>query len=220
MLPIARRLIRAFGKDEWFITYTGRRVWVLHPIPEDIDLRDIGHALSQLCRFNGHTREFYSVAQHSVRVYHIVERTFGKHVVAQIRSTVPNVGPKPFPWKVATTKEVRTAAMHDSPEAYLGDVIRPLKMFLPIYRFIEDLWWDAIRQRFDLCERIPPMVKYADQVALLTERRDLIHPHPAARPWREDKQSHVQPEAGPIHPLDPKQAEAVFMSTVTMLGLQ
>jgi hypothetical protein len=62
--------------------------------------------------------------------------------------------------------------------------------------------------------------KTAYQVALLTERRDLIQPHPAARPWREDKQSHVQPDPPPIHPLDPKQAEAVFMSTVTLLGLQ
>jgi hypothetical protein len=159
------------------------------------------------------------VAQHSVRVYHIVERTFGQRVVEQIRQGVPNVGPRPFPWKAATAKEVRTAAMHDSPEAYLGDVIRPLKVFLPIYRFIEDIWWDAIRQRFALCKHIPPLVKYADQVALLTERRDLIHPHHAARPWREDKGSYVQPDPSPIHPLDPKQAEAVFMSTVTLLGL-
>ena len=50
----------------WIQTYTGRQFWPLKPKPEDVDIRDIAHALSLICRFTGHTREFYSVAQHSV----------------------------------------------------------------------------------------------------------------------------------------------------------
>jgi len=55
-------------EGNWFQTYTGKQFYPLDPRPEDIDLDDIVHHLSHLCRFNGGTREFYSVAQHSVIV--------------------------------------------------------------------------------------------------------------------------------------------------------
>jgi len=219
MLPIARALLRSLGKNEWFITYTGRQVWVLHPKQEDIELRDIGHALGHICRFGGHTRDFYSVAQHSYHVQQIIAQRFSREVVAQIQEAGTKIGPDPFPWRVATKKELRTALMHDSTEAYLGDVIRPLKVCLPIYRYIESIWWDVIRTRWGLCERIPTLIKYADEIAFLTERRDLIHPHHAARPWKEDSHSRVQPDARRIIPLEPKQAESVFMSAASQVGI-
>ena len=56
----------------WIQTYTGRAFDLLDPRPEQIDPLDIAHALSQICRFTGHVREFYSVAQHSVLVACIV----------------------------------------------------------------------------------------------------------------------------------------------------
>jgi len=55
----------------WIQTFTGRRFRPRNPAPDDFDIRDVAHALSLLCRFNGHCRVFYSVAEHSVRVSRI-----------------------------------------------------------------------------------------------------------------------------------------------------
>lgn len=93
--------IDATGKDGTFNTFTGRCVSLYDPTPDMISLVDIAHALSHVCRFGGHTREFYSVAQHSCLVSYLA----------------------PAEWRLA-------ALMHDATEAYLGDVIRPLKNIL------------------------------------------------------------------------------------------
>jgi 5'-deoxynucleotidase YfbR-like HD superfamily hydrolase len=70
--------------------------------------------------------------------------------------------------------------MHDAPEAYLGDVIRPLKYELPNYLEIERQLWRVIAYRFGLPEELSTEVKHADNVALMTERRDLI----IESPWQ------------------------------------
>lgn len=58
----------------WIETYTGRKFYLLHPRPEDVDITDIAHALSNQCRYTGHTRMFYSIAEHSYHVsYHVPE---------------------------------------------------------------------------------------------------------------------------------------------------
>ena len=99
----------------WFLTSTGRRFVPQLPAASKIDIEDIAHALSQLCRFGGHCCEFYSVAQHSVIVS-------------------LNVPP-----------EHRFAAlMHDAAEAYLGDVIQPIKRLLPEYKAMESEVWRAL----------------------------------------------------------------------------
>lgn len=146
--------------DDWFSTYSGRRVHILSPRPEDIDIADIAHALAHVNRFGGHTRRFYSVAEHSVLVSRLVPPEF-----------------------------VFQGLMHDASEAYLGDVIRPLKAWLPEYKRIEKLWEAAIAKRFGLPTPLHPSVKQADMVALMTERRDLVtEPLPGAGlPWREDE---------------------------------
>ena len=50
----------------YITTFTGKHFDPIHPVPEKIDVKDIAHALSLICRANGHTRFFYSVAQHSI----------------------------------------------------------------------------------------------------------------------------------------------------------
>jgi len=52
----------------YIVTYTGKRIYPLDPDPDEICIEDIAHALSNKCRFGGHTRAFYSVAQHSIIV--------------------------------------------------------------------------------------------------------------------------------------------------------
>lgn len=129
----------------WVQTYTGKRMYFDRPKLCDIDIRDIAHGLSNMCRFNGQTREFYSVAQHCVLVSHIVPRG------AEL-------------WGL----------LHDASEAYLPDVTTPLKALMPQFKVFEEHIQEAIGDRFGLAWPMPPSVKAADRVALATEARDLM----------------------------------------------
>lgn len=82
----------------WIQTFTGKKVFPLAMTAEMVCVDDIAHALSMKCRFTGHCREFYSIAEHSVRVSLLVR------------------------------PELRLAALlHDAAEAYLPDLARPIK---------------------------------------------------------------------------------------------
>jgi hypothetical protein len=169
---------------DWFITASGRRVHVLDPDPSLIHVDDIAHALAHVCRFGGHVREFYSVAQHSVLVSELVPE---EHALLGL--------------------------MHDATEAYLGDVIRPLKRLLPAYSEIEAIWEAAIAQRFGLPLDHPPSIKKADVVALVTERRDLVAIGGSLRDsrWKEDELGH-SPDLRRITSLSPKEARVAFLA--------
>lgn len=117
---------------------------LLAPDESDFTILDIAHALSNLCRFNGHTREFYSVAQHSVLVSQIV----------------------PF-------EDQMSGLMHDATEALVGDMVRPFKNILPDYRAIEKSVEAAVLKRLGISS-IPASVTHADLILLATERRDLL----------------------------------------------
>ena len=135
--------------DGFIITSTGRWFNVLDPKPTDIDIRDIAHALSLQCRFTGHTREFYSVAQHSVLV----------------ASNCP-------------LEDGLYGLLHDASEAYLSDIARPIKRHPNFKKFYEDAekkLQDAIYMHFELDPDIVPLsVHEADNVLLRTEARDLM----------------------------------------------
>ena len=169
-------------RDDWFVTAHGRRVFVQDPDPKQIFLDDIAHALANLCRFGGHTKTFYSVAQHSILVSELVSP---KHALAGL--------------------------LHDAAEAYLGDVIRPLKRQLGPYREIEARWEFAIALRFHVPRLMPRAVKVADITALVTERRDLCPTAFTQRPWVEDEAA-VQPAHVRIVPMSPREAETTFLT--------
>ncbi|MDO5520825.1 MAG: phosphohydrolase [bacterium] len=95
-------------------TFTGKKFDPVHPEVELIDIRDIAHALSMLCRANGHVKHFYTVGQHSLACYHEAEAR-------------------------GYSEKIKMACLlHDASEAYLSDVTRPIKKTLPEYLVVED----------------------------------------------------------------------------------
>lgn len=128
----------------WIMTSTGKHFSFTNPQPDTICIEDIASALSNICRFTGHVSEFYSVAQHSVRVSYLVPGEFALE-----------------------------GLLHDATEAYCSDINAPLKALLPDYRAIEERVDAAIRAKFRLPPAKSPEVKHADMVMLGTERRDL-----------------------------------------------
>lgn len=129
----------------WILTASGRHFDFADPQPHQIEILDIAQALSNECRYAGHTKVFYSVAQHSVMVSRIVPR---EHALEGL--------------------------LHDAAEAYAKDIPSPLKALLADYRDVEDRVDAAIRERFGLPPSCSDVVKRADLVMLATERRDLM----------------------------------------------
>lgn len=135
----------------WIQTYTGIQFWPMDPRPEEINILDIAHALSMLCRFNGHCNRFYSVAEHCVHVSTIVAPEF------QL-------------WGL----------MHDAAEAYLSDIPRPIKRVLADFKGFEEHLLTVIAARFSLSVGIPTEICHADGVLLATEKNALMGKEPAA----------------------------------------
>lgn len=132
---------------DWIQTFTGKKFYPLDPRPKDICIEDIAHALSLTCRFNGHSKVFYSVAEHSTRM-----------------SSANLLGdPKWF-------------LMHDAAEAYLSDIPSPIKPMLPEFKEIENHILSVIGETFKLGDLNHQEIKYGDLVMLATEKRDILMP--------------------------------------------
>ncbi|MBF0191957.1 MAG: phosphohydrolase [Magnetococcales bacterium] len=139
----------------WIQTYTGIQFWPMDARPEEIALLDIAHALSMLCRFNGHCRRFYSVAEHSVHVSRVVGAA-----------------------------DARWGLLHDAAEAYLSDIPKPVKRVLPAFHPWEERLLAVIADRFGLASPEPPeTVKQADLALLASEKVVLMGPAPASWGW-------------------------------------
>ena len=109
-------------------TYTGKKVDPLEVQPEDITLEDIAHALSLMCRGNGQVVHFYSVGQHCINC--------AKEAKARGWSERLQLG----------------CLLHDAAEAYMSDLITPIKVYMPQYYEIEDRFIKAVYEKFDLSD--------------------------------------------------------------------
>lgn len=173
------------ARPVFITTATGRKFSPLKPRAADVFLYDIAHALSHQCRFSGHTREHYSVAEHSVRVSELLER-WGESPEIQL-------------WGL----------LHDASEAYLVDLPSPLKQgpFGEQYRNAERRVMEAICERWLLSPEEPEVVRRADLVMLATEIRDLMPPD--MDPWSELPND---PDEQKIEPLACPRARAAFVN--------
>ena len=167
----------------WMQTYTGRAVYPLDLRPEDIDIRDIAHSLSLQCRYAGHVRQFYSVAEHSVHVARwVLEETIDGFVAIE-------------------------ALLHDATEAYLVDVPRPIKPFLTGYKEAERRVSHAIAERFGLdMAGHPEIVHEADNRILHDERAALMSA--CERDW----ELNGEPLGVTIECWNPARAEREFLA--------
>lgn len=144
--------------DEVYIrTYTGGKFHVFAPKPDEVSILDIAHALSQQCRFTGHTRKFYSVAQHSVLVGRQAEQ-----------------------WDVVHAEAYRLKGLlHDAAEAYLVDLPTPIKRnvtFASEWKGLDARITDAVHGAFGIqYHGASHYIKGLDHRMLLTEQRDLMN---------------------------------------------
>ena len=135
--------------EPYIETYSGLRVYFNDINKDIISIADIAHSLSQICRFTGHTKEFYSVAQHSV-------------LVADAQTTLA---------------EKRAGLLHDASEAYVNDLPSPLKACVDLgdYKKLENSFHYVINQKYKVNNGMTPNIKKADLEALFTEKRDVLN---------------------------------------------
>jgi len=191
------------------LTHSGKLFWPMDARPEEVDIQDIAHALSNMCRFAGHINHFYSVAQHCVMVSELVvpsnaDGNLGRQITAYRRYV---------------------AFLHDASEAYLVDVPRPIKAFLPEYKRIEHSLRDVIAKSFGLCGTLhkkhpglifeEPFVKDADNLALAIEAKNLVND--PSKLWTIEAQFGVN-ITQKIRPWNPAQAKKRFLDRYEILS--
>lgn len=161
---------------DYITTYTGIHFYPTEPDPEGICIEDIAHALSLLCRGNGHVSTFWSVAQHCI-------------ICAR------EAAAREWPDRL-----VLACLLHDASECYLSDVPRPFKAELAGYRDHEDRLLQMIYTRYlgsPLTKEERSRVREIDDGALYYDLRDLLHNEQKER----DPHFHVLPDYD-IHPFE------------------
>lgn len=137
----------------WTVTlFSGRTVDVSRLCPEDVTIEDIAHALAMQCRFNGHCKRHYSIAQHSVLV--------SSGVCMSTRDP----------------RATLVGLLHDGSEAYIQDIVRGCKRQMPAYISLEKAVQDTVFKRFGLTDhaKYHDIVKEWDNRVLKVEARSLI----------------------------------------------
>lgn len=162
------------------------------PDPETIDIKSIAAALGKTCRFGGHCPQFYSVAEHCV---HAVELAIQDGITGDC---------------------LKAILLHDASEAYVGDVVKPLKAMLPGYQVIEANIELAVSTRFKIpFSEFVDVVKKYDRLMLKAEK---IHM------WPNDREEWFGFAGIEYRPIDfsfwyPPMAERKFSDMAASLGL-
>jgi len=180
-------------------TYSGIS-YPMDPKLGDFSLVDIAHSLSLICRFNGHSTHMWSVAQHSLLVIDVLR-------ISSTTRLIDFYGNHLLKW----------ALLHDAPEAYVGDMVRPLKDAMPEYQEAEKRIERAMAEQFQLSLPMPDEVKMADDRALAIEAQYLGFDISG---WGLPKPPFgVASIAHHLQDIPPKAAELAWLTTASDLGL-
>lgn len=169
----------AADRGDWMLTASGGEFYPLDPRPDEVNIEDIAHALGMSCRYGGHSTRFYSVAEHCVLMATRAPRGL----------------------ELATL-------MHDSSEAYLQDVIRPVKVHLTNYLSIEDKLMHVIAYRFNFAWPMPAEVKRLDEAMIGAERTQAVR-FPLGKAWSQWKP--VEPLGVTLQFWSPERAKQEFL---------
>ncbi len=173
-------------KGDWMETFSGIRFFPLDPRPGEVRVLDIAHHLSRINRYGGAIKlEHYSVAEHCVAMAKYFEREFPDEPMLAYQ-----------------------ALHHDDCEAYIGDMVRPLKRQIVQFEQIEmALWRKAVAPALQCPWQLDPRVKEADNRILVNERRDVMQP--SGNEWGID---HLEPLPGvTLNGLGPMTAKMAFL---------
>ncbi len=144
MLKLFTKISNLFYKPIYISLLGNKKIDVLNLQDEDISIYDIAISLSKICRFNGHSNEFYSVAEHSILCYELAKND--------------NV----------ETDGLKAVFAHDFSEAYCGDVITPIKSYLgKKFSRIEDRISKSIAKKYNIdFYKYEKVIKYYDKKSL------------------------------------------------------
>lgn len=142
---------------DYITTYSGIHFVPVKPEEEGIEIEDIAHALSLICRGNGHVKHFFSVGQHCINcAVEAMERGY-------------------------STRVCLACLLHDASEAYMSDVPRPFKKYLPEYKDFERQLLDVIYEKYlgsSLTAEEEFLVKTVDDDMLYFDLRELLNEFP------------------------------------------
>ncbi len=177
-------------RGNFIYTFSGIRFYPTDPRGNEMVIEDIAHALANSCRFTGHTKKFYSVAEHCCRMSR----------------------------EASSRERAYEALMHDCSEAWLVDIPRPLKavpQFGARYKKMEEAIMEVAAKRFGFSWPMSPEVRELDEVLLNTEQRDLM---PEAANLEGSWFPEVGVLTMPITPWAPTKAERQFLKYYGLLS--
>ncbi len=134
-------------RGPWFTTVSGKKVHLLDPQQSELELADIAHGLAAIPRFGGHVDSIYEIPREPTRLYTVAQHSILVTWLAYMDFTqafpgaeyyVDEAGDAPYALRLDLRRLLVAAVSHDASEAFLGDIIRPLKRLLPFYKVVED----------------------------------------------------------------------------------
>lgn len=194
---VIKDLIREISKkresDNYVTLISGALFDPFRPNPKLIDIQDIAWSLSMQCRYNGHVKRYYSVAEHSI------------YVVSLVKQMNPDI----------SYRKQLQALMHDSTETYLGDMVKPVKIMFSLFNRVEDKLWVNICMKFDMDVEWSKELKYCDAQAAVSEMETLTS-RKASHTWTEG----ITPSQAPLPHLTQEEAYSEFIKLYNYLAEQ